>query len=132
MIKKNIPGLIVITLITLILISSVSALAATNTVPGTRIGQQIRSITANELKPSACAAINLAAIVICTGGNCNGSGANELLLGTASAERVRGRGGTDCIIGGGGDDDLVGNGASDVCIGGPGADTFATCETQIP
>lgn len=132
MIKKNIPALILIALITLILISSVSALAATNTVPGTRIGQQIRSITANELKPPECAAINLTAIVVCTGGNCNGSGASELLLGTANGERLRGRGGSDCIIGGGGDDELTGNGASDVCIGGPGTDTFASCETQIP
>lgn len=131
MIKKNIPRLIVITLIALILMSSVSALAATNTVPTTRIGQQINSITANALKPSACTAINLTTIVICTGGNCDGSGANELLLGTAAGERIRGRGGQDCIVGGGGNDQLVGNGASDVCIGGPGTDTFTTCENQI-
>ncbi|MBL8079694.1 MAG: hypothetical protein JNM55_17130 [Anaerolineales bacterium] len=131
MIKKNISHLIVITLIALVLMSSVSALAATNTVPTTRIGQQINSITANTLKPSTCAALNLTRIVVCTGGNCDGSGANELLLGTAAGERIRGRGGQDCIMGGGGNDQLVGNGASDVCIGGPGTDTFTTCETQI-
>ena len=131
MIKKNVSRLIVITLIALILMSSVSALAATNTVPTTRIGQQINSITANAVKPSSCAAINLTTIVVCTGGNCDGSGANELLLGTAAGERIRGRGGQDCIVGGGGNDQLVGNGASDVCIGGPGTDTFTTCETQI-
>jgi Ca2+-binding RTX toxin-like protein len=132
MIKRHIPRLVIVTLIALILISSVSAFAATNTVPTTRIGQQIDTVSANALKPAQCAALNLTTIVVCTGGNCNGTGASELLLGTANGERIRGRGGFDCIVGGGGNDDLVGNGSNgDVCIGGPGADTFATCETQI-
>lgn len=130
MIQRSIPRLVFIILIVLILMSSVTALAATNTVPTTRIGQQINSISANALKPTQCTA-NLTMIVVCTGGNCDGTGASELLLGTPAGERIRGRGGTDCIIGGGGDDQLVGNGGSDVCIGGPGTDTFTSCETQI-
>lgn len=131
MIKKNTTRLIIVALIALILMSSASALAATNTVPATRIGQQINAISANSLRPSQCSTLNLTSIVVCTGGNCDGTGANELLLGTANGERIRGRGGTDCIVGGGGNDQLVGNGGSDVCIGGPGTDTFLTCETQI-
>ena len=105
--------------------------AANIVVPTTRLTNQARAVTANDLKPAACSALNLTAVVVCTGGNCNGSGASELILGTSAGEKIRGRGGADCIIGGGGDDDLIGNKAGDVCIGGPGNDTFKTCETEI-
>jgi len=116
----------------LIFISMLTAVAAGNTIPKTRLGQNTAAMNANAIKPAACSALNLTAIVICPGGGtCNGTGANELILGTSIAETIRGRGGTDCILGGGGNDALQGNGASDVCIGGPGTDTFNTCETQI-
>jgi Ca2+-binding RTX toxin-like protein len=115
----------------LIFISTLTAVAAGNTIPATRLDENTAAMNANAIKPAACSALNLTAIVICTGGTCNGTGANELLLGTSVGETIRGRGGTDCIVGGGGNDNLVGNGASDVCIGGPGTDTFNTCETQI-
>lgn len=128
--KTVIPRLVIGVVIALVVVSTLSAFAAVNVVPVTHLGQVINSVTANALKPSACSAINLTTVVVCTGGNCDGTGSNELLLGTANAERIRGRGGTDCLVGGGGDDQLVGNGASDICIGGPGNDTFTTCETQ--
>ena len=116
---------------TLVLSSLISAYAANIAVPSTRLTDQARAITANTLKPTSCAAITLTSVVVCTGGNCDGSNANELLIGTPGSERIRGRGGNDCILGGGGDDQLVGNGKSDVCIGGPGFDTFLTCENMI-
>lgn len=116
----------------LIFVSTLAAVAAGNTVPTTRLSSSTSAMNANAIKPAACSALNLTAIVICSGvGTCNGTGASELLLGTSAAETIRGRGGTDCIVGGDGDDTLQGNGASDVCIGGPGTDTFVTCETQI-
>ena len=115
----------------LIFISTLTAVAAGNTIPGTRLDENTAAMNANAIKPAACSALNLTTIVICTGGNCNGTTANELILGTTSGERIRGRGGQDCILGGGGNDDLVGNLGGDVCIGGPGTDTFNTCETQI-
>lgn len=131
MIQKNMSRLFLVLLVSLMVLGAVSAFAANIVVPVTHLTNQAKAITANTLKPASCSAITLTSVVICTGGNCDGTGANELLLGTSNAERIRGRGGTDCIVGGGGNDQLVGNGASDVCIGGPGTDTFTTCETQI-
>jgi len=131
MINRTFARIAVLLLITLILVSVGSAVAATNTVPASRLDQVTSAINANALKPASCSAVALTSVVICTGGNCDGTSASELVLGTSAGERIRGRGGTDCIVGGGGDDQLVGNGASDVCIGGPGNDTFTTCETQI-
>jgi Ca2+-binding RTX toxin-like protein len=120
-------------LVMLILASLISAVAASNTVPGTRADDVAQTINANALKPTECAAINLTTILVCPGGGgtCRGTNANELILGSPNADTITGRGGTDCILGGGGNDSITGNGATDVCIGGPGTDTFATCETAI-
>jgi Ca2+-binding RTX toxin-like protein len=119
-------------LVTLIFISTLTAMAAGNTIPTTRLDENTAAMNANAIKPAACSALNLTAIVICSGvGICNGTGANELILGTPADQRIRGRGGTDCIVGGDGNDDLIGNNGGDICIGGPGTDTFTTCETRI-
>ncbi|MEP7134239.1 MAG: hypothetical protein ABI904_04850 [Chloroflexota bacterium] len=131
MINRTFARFAVLLLIALIIVSAGSAVAATNTLPASRLDEVTSAINANALKPTVCSAIALTKIVICTGGNCDGTAASELIIGTSAGERIRGRGGTDCIVGGDGDDLLVGNGASDVCIGGPGNDTFNTCETQI-
>ena len=115
----------------LVFISILTAVAAGNTVPATRLDENTAAMNANAIKPAACSALNLTTIVICTGGACNGTDVSELILGTPADERIKGRGGTDCIVGGDGDDDIIGNNGGDVCLGGPGADTFTTCETQI-
>ena len=107
-------------LITLILISVVTAIAATNTIPATRITAHGESISTNDLRPSACATIFLTNQV-------NGSGAitgtegNDLMLGSAGTDTIDGLGGDDCILGGGG---------MDTCLGGPGVDQFVACESQ--
>ncbi len=109
----------------------VSALAATNSVPGSRAERDVSTITVDQKKPiPACSGITVTVLV--TGGG-NGNGSANLLLGTAAANtNLRGMGANDCILGGGGNDMLRGDGGTDVCIGGPGTDTFhATCETQI-
>lgn len=117
----------------LILASTIGAVAAANTVPPSRLTDQSRPITANDLKPPACAALNLNTVIVCPsgGGICTGSGARNLILGSPNVDDIRGGGGTDCILGGGGDDILDGGGGRDVCIGGPGVDSFARCETAI-
>ncbi|MFZ1040714.1 MAG: hypothetical protein WCA79_06335 [Anaerolineales bacterium] len=119
-------------LVVLIFISSITAMAAGNTVPVTRLGQQISAINANALKPAACSALNLANIVICpaSGGTCNGTTKNDLILGSAKVDNISGKGGNDCIIGGGGNDTLNGNAGTDVCIGHTG-DTYNSCNTII-
>lgn len=82
----------------------------------------------NDVKPAACAGINIVTVVVGT----NGPGGRDLVLGTAAGTTVRGRASADCVLGGGGDDTVNGDGGNDVCIGGPGSDTFLNCETQIP
>ena len=104
------------------------AFTAANAVPASRADAVAQSITANALKPSACSALALTAIVTGT----NGGNGNDLLLGSGAADTMRGNQGNDCMLGGGGNDNLRGDNGTDVCIGGAGTDTFhATCETQI-
>jgi Ca2+-binding RTX toxin-like protein len=107
----------------------ISALAATNTVPGSNAERDVSTISPDELKPKPdCNGITLTAIVV----GVNGGNPNELIVGSAAVESFRGGNGNDCIVGGGGNDTLRGDGGTDVCIGGPGTDSFhATCETQI-
>jgi Ca2+-binding RTX toxin-like protein len=104
------------------------AFTAANVVPASRADSVEQSITAYTLKPSACAALALATVVVgTTGGN-----GNDLLLGSTGVDAMRGNQGNDCMLGGDGNDNLRGDNGTDVCIGGPGTDTFhATCETQI-
>jgi Ca2+-binding RTX toxin-like protein len=96
-------------------------LAAANTVPGSKAADRSSAVTAEELKPSACSAIVLSALLtgsgVITGGN-----ASELILGSSGADTISGNGGDDCIVAGGG---------NDVCIGGLGTNKFVSCETQI-
>lgn len=111
--------------------------AAGNTVPGTRLGQDLRGIVANDLKPTECASLNLTNIVTGTG-TVTGTSGNDLVLGGPNADSLDGEAGADCILAGGGDDTIDGGTDTDVCIGGPGNDTFVrtlllihTCETRI-
>ena len=133
MIHRYIPRLTVIVLTILILVSTVFAFAANIVVPTTRLTNQSSPITVNTLKPAACSAITLTAIVYCpaSGGVCNGTNANDLIIGSSNIDTIQGKGGSDCIVGGGGDDDITGSQAKDVCIGGPGNDVFKKCETTI-
>jgi hypothetical protein len=128
---KNIPRLLFILFGILIITSVVFAFAANIIVPTTYLTDQTRSVDPNELKPAACSGITLNAIVICTGGICNGSNADELILGTAGDDNIKAKNGDDCIVGGGGDDDISGDNGTDVCIGGPDNDIFNKCEPAI-
>lgn len=121
-------------LITLVVINVITAVAAGISVPNKRLTDQTSTITANALKPSACASLNLTTILVCpsTGGNCDGTDANELIVGSATIDNIAGGKGDDCILGGGGIDAIRGEQDTDVCIGGPDVDAFhPSCETQI-
>lgn len=114
----------------LIIITSMTAVATTNTVPATRVDSQSLSYNINHIKPSACAGITVTTLV--TGsGTITGTEGNDLILGGPGADDINGLGGNDCILGGGGDDILNGGDGNDVCIGGPGTDTFTNCEGEI-
>ena len=102
--------LAVFALVLLVLVGIMTAAAAANTVPTSHLTDQTTAMTANNLKPSQCASYNLTSLVVCgAGGTCNGTTANDLILGSTTNNRINGRAGTDC------------------CIGRPGT-TYTNCE----
>jgi len=109
----------------LLALGSISALAASNTVPVSRLDSITRPITVPELAPPECASIaaGLTTLVV-NGGTFDGTAGNDLILGSIGPDTIRGRQGADCIVGGGGNDDLQGNQADDVLVGGPGDDAL--------
>ncbi|RJP51263.1 MAG: hypothetical protein C4557_08345 [Anaerolineaceae bacterium] len=121
---------ILVGLFALTILSSLTAVAATNTIPSTRIGHEAVLFDINHLKPSSCAGITVTNLI--TGsGTLTGTEGNDLILASGGADVIDGLGGSDCILGGGGDDTITGGDGNDVCIGGGGTDTFATCESEI-
>lgn len=121
--------ILLISLAAFILFTSVTAIAATNTVPDTRLELDSMSLNLNDLKPSSCAGLFVTNLV--TGsGTLTGTNGDDLILGSSSIDTIDGLGGNDCIVGGGGDDLLTGGDGNDICIGGPGTDTFTTCEGE--
>jgi len=104
---------------------------AANGVPSTKAVNNSQAITAETLKPAACAGITLTAIL--TGaGNITGTNANELIISDGTVNnKLNGGGGNDCIIGSSVKNQFTGGAGTDVCIGNGGGDTFATGETQL-
>ena len=134
MTHKSILPLAFVTLTGLIVFSVFLALTANNAVPVTRLTDQSSIVVINDLKPSACSAIVLTTILYCPtgGGSCDGTDANELVIGSAADDDIQSGKGDDCILGGGGNDNIRGEQNTDVCIGGPGTDSFhPSCETEI-
>ena len=116
-------------LVALIIISSVTAFAAANTIPATNVTHQTVTVGINNLKPSTCTGWFLTNLVTGTG-TITGTEGNDLILGSSDSDTIDGLGGDDCILGGGGDDQVGGGDGTDICVGGPGSDTFTTCESE--
>jgi hypothetical protein len=116
-------------LLALILVSITSAFAAGLSVPASNVGRESVPVTAEDIKPAACAALYLTNIVSGSGA-LTGTAGNDLIIGSAGADTIDGLGGDDCILGGIGDDVITGSDGIDICIGGPGTDTFTTCESE--
>ena len=73
------------------MISAASAMAAANRVPVTAVEDDVRAITANDLKPLECKDINLTDIVIW----------HSSMAGDRVASLILGSPGNDTILGGG-------------------------------
>ena len=116
-------------LLTLILVSITSAFAAGISVPASNVGQKSVPVTAEDIKPAACAGLYLTNIVS-SSGTLTGTAGNDLIIGSAGADTIDGLGGDDCIVAGNGDDLITGSDGIDICVGGPGTDIFTTCETE--
>jgi Ca2+-binding RTX toxin-like protein len=128
-IKKTLRFLL-LGLFALVIITSLTAVAATNTIPSTSIAARAISFNINHLKPSACSGISVATLI--TGaGTIIGTAGNDLILASAGDDSIDGMGGNDCILGGAGDDTINGGTGIDVCLGNAGTDTFTDCETEI-
>lgn len=97
----------------------IPAITAANVVPVSRASDSSHPVTVNQLKPPACAGLNLVNLFI--GGNNGGTG-NDLVLGTAGGDTMNGGPGDDCLVGGDGDDQLNGGPGTDVCLGQGGVD----------
>lgn len=82
---------------------AVSATTASNTVPTSHAAKLTRTITANDIKPSACSGITIADLVVGSG-TITGGSANDLILGSSGNDTlgVQNNGGSDCCVGGGG------------------------------
>jgi Ca2+-binding RTX toxin-like protein len=117
--------------VALVLVTVITATTATNTVPFTRAGLRTEAVTANDLKPTECAALNLRTVLIAEStGKTDGTRANELILGGPGDQSIAAGRGNDCVLGGGGADTLDGEDGNDVCIGNAFA-TFKDCETVV-
>ena len=125
--SRRLFRVILLSLPLMIFINAIFALTASNTIAESGMDDESQTITANQLKPSACDGLTLGTII--TDGN--GSTGNDLVLGTAGSNTLNGGDGDDCIAAGDGDDTLDGGSGTDVCIGGAGTDNFSGCETQI-
>ena len=121
MILRFIHRYLWLSLVLLIIVSIMSAFAAANTVMQSSVDDDVRSITANDLRPPECGTINLVNVV--TGSvNIQGTNSNDLILGSADGDKINAKKGNDCIVSGGGDDELRGGDGDDVLLAGPGND----------
>lgn len=116
-------------LLTLILVSIMSAFAAGMIVPSSNVGQDSAPVTAEQVKPPACDPLYLTQI-ISGSGTLMGTPGNDLITGSAGADVIDGSGGDDCILGGGGDDQITGSDGTDICLGGTGTNIFTECEYE--
>src|SRR5688500_7959038 len=128
--KPSLPfQLLIFCLVTLVLFSTVTAIAATNTVPVSQIALETIPIDLNDLKPSSCAGLFLTNLIVGSG-TLTGTNDNDLILGSSNMDTIDGLGGHDCIVGGDGDDVFTGGDGNDICLGGPGTDSIFNCEGE--
>jgi len=85
----------------ILLVSSIlTASAASNTVPPSRLTDQTNPITVNDIKPPQCAAFTLTSILVCgSSPTCNGDKSAELIIGLATTNKINGHVGQNCCIG---------------------------------
>lgn len=108
-----------------------TATANSNSVPGTLIGESVVYPDANDLKPEACAGLDLTEI-ISGAGQIEGTAGNDLILGGSGADTINGAGGDDCIVAGDGADIIDGGGGSNICIALSPDAQISDCEAANP
>src|SRR6185369_1662875 len=86
-----------ISLIALLLFSSMTALATSNTIPMTQLDDLSVMTGLNDKKPSECEGWFLTSLVSGSG-IINGTSGNDLILGSSASDVIDGQGGDDCIL----------------------------------
>lgn len=113
-------------LTTAVLVGAPTANTASSTVPAGRASNTADAVTADALKPAACAGISLTALVYGSGTISGAAGAvNELITASAGNDTITAGDGDDCVLAGGGVDLVSGEAGNDVLLGGPGDDHIA-------
>ena len=108
----------------------IGVMTAANSVPPSYAGNAVGGISADDLKPPECAALDLTHVIGGIGIVSGGADA-ELILGSELLDTLTGGAADDCLVGGPGNDTLTGGLGTDVCVGGSGIDTFIGCESEI-
>lgn len=121
MIRKNFLNVSMIGLAIFLIISTVSALAAANSVPVSYAMDTTIPIDQSQLLPPQCTGMTFDRIIVGSG-DINGGSGNDLIYGSLGDDNIRGGMGDDCIIGAGGNDTLRGQNGDDVLVGGTGYD----------
>lgn len=111
--------------------SLVSAFTAVIVMPPSTAQLFDVEVTAETLKPDACAGTTPLTAVLTGPSPLSGTAAFDLILGTGAAETINGGAGDDCILGGDGADVIDGGDGFDVCIATVAA-TFSNCEVRDP
>jgi hypothetical protein len=106
----------------------VTGVAASNIVPPSHVGATTLAVTANSLKPAACAGLNLSVVV--NGPGDSGATANQLLLVGPADTDVIGGSGDDCIVASTSVATIDGGTGTNVCYGGSST-VFTNCQTQV-
>lgn len=128
MIRKRLFHLLLIGMIVILIASTFSVLAASNTVPVSYAMDTTIPIDQNQFFPSHCAGMRFDNVIYGKKDRLTpitviyGTRGNDLIFGTDGDDEIYGDNGHDCIVGGGGNNKLFGGNGRDVLIGGPGYD----------
>jgi Ca2+-binding RTX toxin-like protein len=121
--KRWIIRIAIFCLFTVVIAGVTSALAASNTVPGSHAGDDTYTVDTSPYFPPQCAGITFDRI-ISGSGSIDGGPGNDLIYGSDGNDNIRGGNGHDCIIAGAGNDTVRGQNGNDILDGGEGTDTI--------
>jgi Ca2+-binding RTX toxin-like protein len=121
MYRRNFTRISFIGLTFLVILSTIGAFAAANSVPISYAMDTTIPIDQSQFIPSQCAGMSFDDIIVGSE-DINGGPGNDLIYGSPGDDNIRGGMGDDCIIGGGGNDTLRGQNGDDLLIGGSGYD----------
>jgi len=113
-----------------VVLGTLSATTASNTVPNTKLGTTAQVTGVTELRPYVCSVLAVTTLVTGAGNTLNGTNGSDLILARSSTRTINGKNGNDCIVGGSSARTIDGGSGNDVCIG-PQSATFKNCETTV-